>query len=80
VTTPADELRTAADTLAPEPDQPPTLTGDYPDVDACYAHLLRTTAETCDAVTRHGLTLDEHAHWLAPALAAARKINGGEQS
>ena len=72
---PADELRAAADKLGPEPAKPPTLTGDYPDLDACYAHLLRTTAETCDAVTRHGLDLDETAHWLAPALAAARRIN-----
>jgi len=79
VTTPADELKAAADKLAPEPSQPPKLTDDYPDLEACYAHLLRTTAETCDAVTRHGLDLDESAHWLAPALAAARKINGGEQ-
>jgi len=79
MTTAADELRAAADKLAPETETPPTLTGEYPDLDACYAHLLRTTAETCDAVTRHGLDLDEAAHWLAPALAAARKINGGEQ-
>jgi hypothetical protein len=75
VTTPADELRAAADKLAPTPATAPTLTGEYPDLDACYAHLLRTTAETCDAVTRHGLDLDESAHWLAPALAAARRIN-----
>lgn len=75
MTTPADELRKAADKVAPEPETPPRLTDEYPDVDACYAHLLRTTAETCDAVTRHGLELDESAHWLAPALAAARKLN-----
>lgn len=73
--TPAEELRAAANRLAPEPETPPTLTGDYPDIDACYAHLLRTTAETCDAVTRHGIDLDESAHWLFPALAAARQIN-----
>ncbi|MEH0631752.1 hypothetical protein [Streptomyces stelliscabiei] len=73
--TPADELRTAADRLAPEPQTPPTLSGDYPDLDACYAHLLRSTAETVDAVLRRGLSVDESAHWLAPALAAARTIN-----
>jgi hypothetical protein len=76
VSTPADELRAAAEKLAPQTDQPPTLTGEHPDLDACYAHILRTTAETCDAVTRHGVTPDENAQWLAPALAAARAING----
>jgi len=75
--TPAQELRAAADKLAPEPEQPPTLTGDYPNLDACYAHLLRTTAETCDMVEGHGLELVEDVFWLAPALAAARQINGG---
>ncbi|GAA1431746.1 hypothetical protein GCM10009601_51350 [Streptomyces thermospinosisporus] len=75
MTNPADELRQAADKLAPQTAEPPTLTGEYPDIDACYAHILRTTAETCDAVTRHGVTPDENALWLAPALAAARRIN-----
>ncbi|MFE8961783.1 hypothetical protein [Streptomyces iakyrus] len=75
MSTPAAELRAAADKLAPESDTAPTLTGEYPDLDACYAHILRTTAETCDAVTRHGVTPDETALWLAPALAAARQIN-----
>jgi hypothetical protein len=74
-TTPADELRAAADKLAPPSEEPPTLAGEYPDLDACYAHLLRSTAETVDAVIRHGLNVDESAHWLAPALAAARRIN-----
>jgi hypothetical protein len=73
--TPADELRTAADKLSPPSTTPPTLTGQYPDLDACYAYLLRTTAETCDAVTRHGVEVDQTAHWLAPALGAARAIN-----
>jgi hypothetical protein len=72
----ADELRTAADKLAPATRTPPTLAGDYPDLDACYAHMLRTTAETVDAVTRHGIDVDESAFWLAPSLAAARRING----
>lgn len=76
--TPADELRAAADKLAPQPEEPPTLTGEYPDLGACYAHLLRNTAETVDAVIRHGLDVDESAHWLAPALAAARRINEQE--
>ncbi|GGW98948.1 hypothetical protein [Streptomyces chartreusis] len=76
--TPAEELRAAADTLAPATDTSPSLAVEYPDLDACYAHMLRTTAETCDAVTRHGLDLDETAHWLAPALAAARQINGAD--
>lgn len=79
MTTPADELRTAAAKIAPEPETPPKLTDEYPDLDACYAHMLRTVADTCDAVTRHGVTLDESAFWLAPSLAAARKINAGEQ-
>lgn len=74
--TPADELRAAADKLAPPSPTPPSLTEPYPDLDACYAYLLRTTAETCDAVTRHGVEVDVTAHWLAPALAAARAING----
>jgi hypothetical protein len=76
--TAADELRTAADKLAPESATRPTLTGEYPDLDACYAQLLRDTAETVDAVIRHGLEVDETAHWLQAALAAARKINGGQ--
>jgi hypothetical protein len=76
--TPADELRAAANKIAPPSDTPPTLTEQHPDLDACYAWLLRTTAETCDAVTRHGVEVDLHAHWLAPALAAARAINGGQ--
>jgi hypothetical protein len=76
---PADELRTAADKIAPEPETPPTLTDEYPDLDACYAQMLRTVADTCDSVTRHGLEIDETAYWLAPSLAAARKINGGDQ-
>ncbi|MFJ9101350.1 hypothetical protein ACIRJM_23115 [Streptomyces sp. NPDC102405] len=77
MSTPADELRAAADKLAPVPEVRPTLVGEYPDLDACYAQLLRDTAETVDAVVRHGLAVDEHAHWLQAALAAARKINGG---
>ena len=76
--TPAETLRAAANALAPETSETPTLTGEYPDVDACYAHILRTTALTCDAVTRHGVTPDENALWLAPALAAARAILGSE--
>jgi hypothetical protein len=75
MTSPAEELRAAADKLAPPTNTPPTLTGEYPDLDACYARILRTTAETCDAVTRHGVKPDETAQWLAPALAAARAIN-----
>lgn len=75
--TPAEELLTAADKLSPETDQPPTLTGEYPNLDACYAELLRSTARTVEAVTRHRPdALDVTAHWLAPALAAARAING----
>lgn len=74
-TTPAQELRAAADKLAPETDTVPTLKGEYPDLDACYAHLLRSTAETADAVARHLGQVDESAHWLAPALAVARRIN-----
>jgi hypothetical protein len=74
----AEELRAAADRLAPEPETPPTLTGEYPDLDACYAELLRSTARTVEAVVRHRPdAIDESAHWLAPALAAARTINGG---
>lgn len=80
MTTVADELRAAADRLAPQPQTPPTLTGDYPDLDACYAQLLRNTAETIDAVLRHGLSVDESAHWLAPALAAARQINAASSA
>lgn len=74
--TPADELRAAADKLAPESVTPPTLTGEYPDLDACYAHLLRVTANTYDAANRgRPGAVDETAYWLAPALAAARRIN-----
>lgn len=75
----ADELRAAAEKLAPESDTVPTLTGEYPDLDACFAHLLRSTAETVDAVARHlgEHEVDESAHWLAPALTAARRINAG---
>lgn len=76
MTTPADELRAAADKVAPEPETRPALTGEYPDLDACYAQIFRDTATACDAVTRHGVTPDENALWLAPALAAARAING----
>lgn len=74
--TPADELRQAADTLSPATDTAPTLTGEYPDLDACYAHMLRSAADTYDAATkgRPG-AVDESAYWLAPALAAARRIN-----
>lgn len=73
----AEELFTAADKIAPEPETPPTLTGEYPDLDACYAEILRSTARTVEAVLRHRPdALDENAHWLAPALAAARQING----
>lgn len=75
MTTPAEELRRAADTLSPETASQPSLAVEYPDLDACYAHMLRSVAETCDAVTRHGVTLDTTALWLAPALAAARRIN-----
>ncbi|MEU0831261.1 hypothetical protein [Streptomyces sp. NPDC005969] len=77
MTTPADELRAAADRLAPESDEQSTLTGDYPDLDACYAHLLRNTALTVDTVAKYRPdAINENAHWLAPALAAARQING----
>lgn len=74
----SEELRTAADKVSSVPVSRPSLVGEYPDLDACYAQILRDTAETCDAVARHGLEPDEHAHWLASALAAARKINGAE--
>lgn len=74
----ADELRAAADKVAPPAADRPSLADEYPDLDACYAQMLRDAAETCDAVTRHGITVDERAHWLVPALAAARKINGGQ--
>jgi hypothetical protein len=75
MTTPADELRAAADRLAPEPETPPTLTGEHPDLDACYAELLRSTARTVEAVLRHRPdAIDETAHWLAPALAVARQL------
>jgi hypothetical protein len=76
--TPADELRAAADKVAPETHERPTLTGEYPDLDACYAQIFRDTATACDAVTRYGVEPDETASWLAPALAAARAINGGQ--
>lgn len=77
---PADELRAAADKVAPEPETRPSLADEYPDLDACYAQLLRDAATACDAVTSRGVQVDESAFWLAPALAAARKINAeGEQ-
>lgn len=75
----AEELRAAADKVAPALEIRPSLTGEYPDLEACYAQMLRDTAETCDAVTRHGITVDERADWLVPALAAARRINGGRR-
>jgi len=77
--TPADELRQAADKLSPATDTVPTLTGEYPDLDACYAHMLRSAAATYDAATkgRPG-AVDESAYWLAPALAAARRINNAQ--
>jgi hypothetical protein len=71
-----DELRAAADCLAPEATSPPTLTGEYPNLDACYADLLRNTANTIEAVQRkHPDAIDPQAGWIAPALAAARRIN-----
>lgn len=74
--TPADELRQAADKLSPATDTAPTLTGEYPDLDACYAHMLRSAADTYDAATKgRPDAVDESAYWLAPALAAARRIN-----
>ncbi|MEU0836071.1 hypothetical protein [Streptomyces sp. NPDC005969] len=76
---PAAELRAAANKLSPESKTDPDLTADYPDLDAAYAHLLRSTAETVDAVVRHCPdALDVNAHWLAPALAVARQILGTE--
>lgn len=75
----ADELRAAADKVAPAPKARPNLADEYSDLDACYAQILRDAAETCDAVTRHGIEIDERADWLVPTLAAARKINGGQQ-
>ena len=76
MSTPADELRAAADRISPDAAEVPDLAAEYPDLDAAYAHLLRNTAETVDAVLRHRPdALDVNAHWLAPALAAARLIN-----
>lgn len=74
----ADELRAAADKVAPPPVARPSLADQYPDLDACYAQIFRDAAETCDVVTRHGIEVDERADWLVPTLAAARKINGGK--
>lgn len=71
----ADELRAAADKVAPAPATRPSLADQYPNLDACYAQIFRDAAETCDAVTRHGIAIDERADWLVPTLAAARKIN-----
>ncbi|MFG2276716.1 hypothetical protein ACGFNY_44030 [Streptomyces chartreusis] len=75
--TPADELRQAADKLSPDTDTAPTLTDEYPDLDACQAYLLRSTADAYDLANR-GRTeaVDATASWIAPALAAARQING----
>lgn len=79
MTTPAEELRTAAAKLSPSTTETPNLTAEYPDLDAAYAQLLRGIAETVDAVLRHYPdAIDERAHWLAPALAVARAINGGQ--
>lgn len=72
--TPADELRAAADKLAPPSDTRPTLTGDNPDPDACVAWMLRDAAETCDVISRNGLKVKESDPWLASALAVARVL------
>lgn len=74
MTTPADELRATADALAPEQETRPTLTGEYPDPDACVAWMLRDAAETCDVITRNGLKVKESDPWLASALAVARAL------
>ena len=72
--TTADELRAAADRLAPESDTRPSLTGDHPDPSGCVAQMLRDAAETCDVIVRNGLTPDESAPWLTQALAVARAL------
>lgn len=79
--TPAQELRAAADQIAAEPEARPTLTGEYPSVDACLAQMLRDAANVYDAAVRarpDGL-VNEDEFWLKGNLALARRINGGPQ-
>lgn len=74
--TPAEELRTTADQLAPQADTRPTPTGDHLDPHAYVAWMLRNAAETCDVFALNGMEPDLSDPWLAQALAVARVING----
>lgn len=71
----AEELRAAADQLAPVSETRPTLTGEYPDPAACVAQMLRDAAETCDVIVRNGLKPRVSDPWLASALAVARTLS-----
>lgn len=79
-TSPADELRAAATKLADEPDTRPTLTEEYPSVDACLAQMLRDAANVYDAAVRARSDgrVNEDEFWLKGNLALARRINGGQ--
>lgn len=50
----------------------------HPAVGAALADWLESTAATIEAVIRkHEDAATESSHWVAPALAVARAINGG---
>lgn len=50
----------------------------HPGVGAALADWLESTAATIEAVIRkHEDAATEFSHWVAPALAVARAINGG---
>lgn len=53
------------------------ITTVHPGVGLALADLLESTAATIDAVRKkHVDAAPEDAHWIAPALAVARQING----
>lgn len=75
-TTPAAELRAAAQRLR---DVAPQIEGPLAGLADPVADWLESDALTVDAVAKHrpdAVIEGENAHWLAPALAVARQING----
>jgi hypothetical protein len=76
---PSEELRAAADKVAPASDTTPDLTAEYPDLEAAHAHLLRSVATEMDlaAGTEYRAKGDatDPITWQQ-ALKSARQING----